>query len=399
MTTGKWFAQIHPAGGGIPEEPVYFPDFAATSAFVKEFKKRASDDTVTVHAPAKATDQERQELKELGVTLADAKTSIVTDLKNIITRRFDEAKHDYQDLGGWEAFKSGEWLTLLIHRSFKNYWERATPEYFRAKYPNCDNDEIAKRLIAVAAKNASILGGITGATVSTDEIVAILTVGGAGVGLPANIAIAAASVGAEAVLLMQLQLQLIANLGKLYGAPLDPNDPEDIITILAFAVGGGAAEELGRAGMNIGGRAAGRVVRTLFSGQRLHFVQGMGRNVGVKILQRSIVRYTVPIASIGIGLSWNYVAMRTVGRIAIKHFKERAAAAEPLAQDAPLDTAAAGVTASAGAATEAQLPAGELSTAEAFGKVLDTLTKGFAGLFGGGSSAPARSPPPEVPDD
>jgi hypothetical protein len=45
VTTGEWFAQIHPAGGGMPEEPVYFPDFAATIAFAKEFKKSESQMT------------------------------------------------------------------------------------------------------------------------------------------------------------------------------------------------------------------------------------------------------------------------------------------------------------------------------------------------------------------
>ena len=48
--------------------------------------------------------------------------------------------------------------------------------------------------------------------------------------------------------------------------------------------------------------------------------------VGVKILQRSVVKYTVPVVSIGIGSSWNYLATKNVGRIAAKHFKRRAAA-------------------------------------------------------------------------
>jgi hypothetical protein len=229
----------------MPEEPVYFPDFAATIAFAKEFKKRASDDTLMVHAPPKVTDQERQQLKESGASLARAEARIVADAKKIIKKRFEETKRDYDELGGWEAFKSGEWLPKLIHRSFKNYWERATVEYFYAKYPNRNRDEIAKRLVALAAKNASILGGITAAAISADEIVALTTVGG-GVGLPANIALALASISTEAILLVRIQIQLIANLGRLYGVPLDPDDPEDILTILTFAVGSIVAPSLTR---------------------------------------------------------------------------------------------------------------------------------------------------------
>jgi hypothetical protein len=95
-----------------------------------------------------------------------------------ITKWLEAAKRDYDELGGWRAFKSGEWLGLLIHRSFNAYWEQATAEYFHAKYPKWEVDKIAKRLIAVAAKNASILGGITGATISADEIVQSLPVAG-----------------------------------------------------------------------------------------------------------------------------------------------------------------------------------------------------------------------------
>ena len=99
------------------------------------------------------------------------------DGKNKIRKQLEEAKKDYDELGGWKTFISGDWIWFLIHKSFRSYWERATAEYFYAKYPKWNVDQIAKRLIAVAAKNASILGGITGATISTDEIVALITGG------------------------------------------------------------------------------------------------------------------------------------------------------------------------------------------------------------------------------
>jgi hypothetical protein len=175
----------------------------------------------------------------------------VTDEKSLIRKWLEEAKRYYAELGGWKTIKSGEWLWFIIERSFKNYWERATAEYFHAKYPNLDVDKIAKKLIVVAAKNAAILGGTIGATVSTDEIVGLLTGFEGGVGLPANIAIAGASLSAEAIQLVRIQLQLVANLGKLYGAPLDPDDPEDILTILAFALGGAVADAAGKAGLRL----------------------------------------------------------------------------------------------------------------------------------------------------
>ena len=47
---------------------------------------------------------------------------------------------------------------------------------------------------------------------SADEIVAIATLGEGGIGLPANIAIAGASLVADAIGLVTIQLQLIANI-------------------------------------------------------------------------------------------------------------------------------------------------------------------------------------------
>ena len=229
---------------------------------------------------------------------------------------------DCKELGGWEGFTSGEWLPRLIQKSFRNYWERADHEYFRSKYADADVDTIARRLIAVAAKNAAALGAITGAAISADEFVGVAA---AGLSLPANIAIGLASILVETVQLARIQLQLIANLGRLYAAPLDPDDPEDILTILGFALGGGTAEFGGKAGVSLGTKVSGRVMKWIFSGNVLAAAKTTGAKLGIKILQRQIVRYTVPVASIGLGAGWNYWATKWIGRIAIKHFEARVA--------------------------------------------------------------------------
>lgn len=248
-----------------------------------------------------------------------------TEELNGMRELLEGAKREYEELGGWEAFKSGDWLWLLIRRSFKDYWERATAEYFSEKYGTTDPDKIGKKLISVASRNAAILGAITGATVSADEIAAIATAGEAGFGLPANLAIAAVALSGEAIMLVRFQLQLVANLGKLYGVPLDPDDPEDILTILAFALGGSVADAAGKAGAKVGGKLGGRAAKAVFQKDLLASLKSLGAKAGVKILQKTIVKYVIPIVSIGIGTSWNYVATRSVGRIATRHFKLRMA--------------------------------------------------------------------------
>lgn len=163
---------------------------------------------------------------------------------------------------------------------------------------------------------------MTGAAISTNEIVAISTGGEGGFGLPANIAIAAACIGGEAILLIRFQLQLVANLGKLYGVPLDPDDPEDILTILAFALGGSAADAAGKFGMKVGGKLAGRGAKAVFKKGTLAALKRIAAKVGIKILQRSIIKYTIPIVSIIIGSGWNYASTKTVAKVATKHFKQ-----------------------------------------------------------------------------
>ena len=243
--------------------------------------------------------------------------------KETIKQKYEKAKKEFIELGGWESFKKGEWLIRLITKSFRNYFERANADYFRSKYPSLDTDEIAKKLIKVAARNSAILGGVVGTVVSTDEIVAILTAGEGGIGLPVNISIALAAIAAEAVVLVRMQLQLVANLAKLYGVPLNPDDPEDILIILAYALGGSVAELAGKAGMKIGGKITEKVIRKHISKGVLKAFKKLARKIGVKILQRTIIKYAVPLASMGIGSAWNYLATKSIGKIATKHFKKR----------------------------------------------------------------------------
>lgn len=68
MAADEWIAQLHPIGGGNAEGPFYFPDFAATLAFVKTSKGQASGNILRVRVPARATYQERQQLIANGAT-------------------------------------------------------------------------------------------------------------------------------------------------------------------------------------------------------------------------------------------------------------------------------------------------------------------------------------------
>lgn len=247
----------------------------------------------------------------------------MSEIEENIAAGLKAAKGEVAELGGIPAFTSGEWLFLLIQKCFKNYWEHADAEYFKAKYATQDVEFIRKKLTTVAAHNASLIGAATGAAVSTDEILAIVTGGEGGVGIPANLAIAITAMASEAILLIKFQLKLVANLGKLYGVPLDPDDPEDVLTIFAFAAGGSIAEAAGKVGMKVGGKVATAAVRKYISKEVLETLKRVGAKLGIKILQKTILKYTVPVVSVGIGAGWNYMSTRAVGRIAKRHFTQR----------------------------------------------------------------------------
>lgn len=234
-----------------------------------------------------------------------------------------DAKQEVQDLGGIQAFKNGDWLLKLIRKCFANYYERLNFEYFSKKYSTGDENIIAAKLNKVACHNASLLGGAVGAAVSTNELVTLFTAGEGGVGLPANIAIAATSIAAESVMLVRIQLQLVANLAKVYGIPLDPNDPEDILTIMAYAIGGSVAEAAGKAGMKVGGNLTRKAVKEVVKKEVLKAIQDLGKKIGVKILQKTIVSTAVPVVSIGIGSIWNYTSTKAVAKMATKHLLAR----------------------------------------------------------------------------
>ena len=237
---------------------------------------------------------------------------------------FEWAKDALVGLGGWAGLKSGTWFYEFARSTFRAYYERATPEYLQEKYPGEDAEFIAGRLIRVAAKNAMLLGTITGAAISADELAGLLTAGEGGVGLPANILLGLAAIGAELVLLVRFQLQMVAGLARLYGVELDAEDPEDVLTVFTFALGGSLADQAGRLGMRLGARATRRMVERRMKREFFAPWKLVGERVGAKLVSRSLVKYAVPMVSVGIGAAWNYATTRAIGRLARRHFQERA---------------------------------------------------------------------------
>lgn len=248
---------------------------------------------------------------------------------------------EFEEVGGWKSFLNGEWLKNLLPRAFKSYWKNSSAEFFREKYPGLSDDQIASKIIKLSCKNAAAIGIGAGLLMSTNEITAFLTGGEGLVGLPANIALACATIGGELITLTRVHLKLIADLGNLYSVPLDVNDPEEVWELIFFAFGSSSVEATGGILVKLSRHWTKLGLKAYFKKARLAFwkkqsVKYLGKEmVGKGITQRGIVKYAVPVASMAVGGTWNYIATLVVGNYSKKYFKERMLKVlpKPLSQD------------------------------------------------------------------
>lgn len=216
-----------------------------------------------------------------------------------------------EELGGVKELKSGSWFHKLVRRSLASYLANADGAYFRTKYPKMSNDEIASRLTRLAAQNAALVGAGSGMLMTAGEATALVT---GGVVLPVVIGSAIVSVGVDVIASTTIHIKLIASLADLYGSPLDPDDPEDVLVAIKFFIGSKAVDAASLAVMKGGGRATAKLTKKVVSGQTLKVIQSLGKKVGMEILQKTIVRAAIPVVSIGIGGGANYWTTRTIGK-------------------------------------------------------------------------------------
>lgn len=239
-----------------------------------------------------------------------------------IRQQLKEVATEVKNLGGWSGFSTGEWLFHLMEKTFRNFSVQAATESFALEFPGRTRAEIAERIIESASKKAALAGAITGAAVSADELVGLFTAGEAVVGIPANIAVAAAAICSEVFFTARIQLQLVARLAALYGASLDPENPDDLLAIMNFAFGGAAAQAVSREGAKLSKAVVGRYYAKKES---FEVLKRFAKKLGYKLVRRSIVNGVVPGVSMVMGALWNKRTTKTIGHNAVKYFASRPA--------------------------------------------------------------------------
>jgi tellurite resistance protein len=256
--------------------------------------------------------------------MSTSETSIPEDetLKTQIASELDKAKQLAKSLN-FEEVKSGEWFIQLIGKVIHAYDRNARVSYFQKKYPGLPPDELADILTSVTVRYATIAGAIAGAAATVDQIAALSSAG-------MTVALFLGSIGAEMLYLSQIQMRLVLDLSVVYDLQLDPEDPEDVLMIFGYALGVTPTEMLGK-GLEVAASAAAKgAVKKYISKGTLEALKDSARRLGFKILQRTILKYAVPVASAAVGSSYNYVTTQSIGRIAKAHLKNRGKVSDEL---------------------------------------------------------------------
>lgn len=249
--------------------------------------------------------------------MSKSETNIPEDeaIKTQVASELDKAKQLAKSLN-FEDAKNGEWFIQLLRKVIQTYDRNARTTYFQRKYPGLPPDDIADILTSVTVKYATIAGAVAGVTATANQIAALSSAG-------MTAALFLGSIGAEMLYLAQIQMRLVLDLAVVYDLQLDEEDPEDILMIFGYALGVTPTEMLGHGLQVAAGAAAKGAVKKYVSKGTLKTLQDFARRLGFKILQRTILKYAVPVASAAVGSSYNYATTKSVGRIAKAHLKNR----------------------------------------------------------------------------
>lgn len=246
-------------------------------------------------------------------------------MKAEVSSELEEAK-DFAKTLSTDDIKSGQWFVALLQKVVHTYDRNARSEYFQQKYPGLPPDEIADKLTSVTVRYATIAGGITGVTASAGQISSLISGG-------MSLTLMVGSIGAEMLYLARIQMRLVLDLAVVYDLQLDVDDPEDIMMIFGYALGIAPTELIGKGAQVATKTGTTQAIKKYVSKGTLKSVQNVSQKlIGKKILQRTIIKFVTPLASVVVGSSYNYVTTKSVGAIAKAHLKNRGQVTDELRQ-------------------------------------------------------------------
>lgn len=198
---------------------------------------------------------------------------------------------------------ASSWMQRVIVKEIEERTRTRDAAYWDALFPGLTPAERAARRIQRMLVRGTVAGVAAAAGASTAELMSMWTQGAATlVAAPLGVV----SVGAEMLYTTALQIDLAFDLASIYGVPYTTEDVGEISTMLGLALGVDLVREPTRHDQPSpapGETKPWRVVRQL---QRDDFAQRVGR----ELIQQSVLRHMVPVASVVISAAWNQVVLR-----------------------------------------------------------------------------------------
>lgn len=219
-----------------------------------------------------------------------------------------------------DDLQHGAWFAKLLKFSLDQYVHEVDADYLTAKYPGLPADAVVQARIELAARFASIEGGIS-AGAYTGAIAA--TIGSGGGASPLTLPAAGLSLAVDLLFTSQLQLRLAHDIAVLYRVPLDLTDPEDLWKLIrvAFAI---KSAEVGREAIGKGVPVLVRpIIKKLFSGSTLAAAKSFPV-VGKHLLQRNVIKFAIPAVGVPLSAAVNYWSTRAAGAQAVRVFRAEA---------------------------------------------------------------------------
>ena len=189
-----------------------------------------------------------------------------------------------------DDLKSGDWFVKLLAFSLNQYVTQVDANYFKKKYPNLPPDAVVDARIKMAANYAAIEGALSSAAYTGVVAATIGTGGGAS---PLTLPAGGASFAIDLSYTSYLQLRMTHDISVLYGVPLDLNDPDGTWKLVKLAFGIKASETAGGAAIKGIPAIIRPIVKKVFSGTTLAAIKSLPV-VGKHLLQRNIIKFTIP---------------------------------------------------------------------------------------------------------
>lgn len=228
-------------------------------------------------------------------------------------RREREHMRDFVRKLSAHDIRTGSWFSSLLSQALSSYTTKANWEYFQEKYAGVPADAIVEERIRLAARYASIEGGMSAGAYSGIAILAAPFI------VPAAVGSALVDVSFTA----KLQLQLAHDIAVLYRVPIDVSDPEDLWGLIrvAFTIKAGEVAEEGLL------KAVPAIVKPLVKAFYKKEVITAGRAlpvVGKYLLQRNVVKIGIPVVGVPLAIVLNNWTTVIAGRHARAVYRNQA---------------------------------------------------------------------------